>query len=52
LYFSTEYHNSRQNIIIMIWKYLADIIRSEAWLNLFWEYINRRLFAVVRRWRF
>ncbi len=32
LYFSTEYHNSRQNIIK--WKYFVDI-RSEAWLNLF-----------------
>jgi hypothetical protein len=29
----------RQNIIILFWKYLVDI-RSEAWLNLFWEYIN------------
>ncbi len=42
---STEYSNSRQNIIIVFWKYLVDI-RSEAWLNLFWEYLNGKLFAV------
>jgi hypothetical protein len=35
------YSNSRQNIIILFWKYLDDI-RSEAWLNLFWEDINRK----------
>jgi hypothetical protein len=35
LNFSTEYHNSIQNIIILFWKY-ADI-RSEAWLCVFWE---------------
>jgi hypothetical protein len=45
MYFSPEYHNSRQNIIILLWKYLVDI-RSEAWLNLFWEYIKGILFAV------
>ncbi len=28
--FSTEYHNSRWNIIILFWKYLD--IRSEVWL--------------------
>jgi hypothetical protein len=39
LYFSPEYHNSRQNIIILFSKYLVDI-GSEAWLNLFWEYIT------------
>ncbi len=44
--FSLEYHNSRKNIIILFLKYLADIIRSEAWLNLFWEYINGKLFAM------
>jgi hypothetical protein len=44
LYFSTEYLNSRQNIIILYWKYFADI-RSEAWLNLGWEYKNGKLFA-------
>jgi hypothetical protein len=33
------------NIMILFWKYLVDI-RSEAWLNLFGEYINRKLFAV------
>jgi hypothetical protein len=34
--------------IILFWKYLADIkkLRSEAWLNLFWEYVNGKLFAV------
>jgi hypothetical protein len=37
--YSTEYHNFRKNIIILFWKYLVDI-RSEAWQNLFWEYIN------------
>ncbi len=40
---STE--KSRQNIIILLQKYLVDI-RSEAWLNLFWEYINGNIFAV------
>jgi hypothetical protein len=40
-----ENNNSRQNITILFWKYLVDI-RSEAWLNLFGEYINRKLFAV------
>jgi hypothetical protein len=30
-----------QNIIILFWKYLV-----EAWLNLFWEFINGKLFAV------
>jgi hypothetical protein len=48
LYFSPEYHNSRQNIIIPFWKYLVDN-GSEAWLNLFWEYINGILFAVHMR---
>jgi hypothetical protein len=33
----TEFNHSRQNIILLFWKYLVDI-RSEAWLNLFWEY--------------
>ncbi len=45
LNFSAEYHNSRQNIIILSWKYSVDISR-EAWQNLFWEHINRKLFAV------
>jgi hypothetical protein len=45
LYFSSEYHNSKQNFMIRFWKYLVDI-RSEAWLNLFWEYINGKLLAV------
>ncbi len=35
----------RQNIIILFWKYVVDI-RCEAWLNLFWEYTNGKLFAV------
>jgi hypothetical protein len=39
LYFSTEYHISRQNIIILFWKYLVDI-RREAWQKKFWEYIH------------
>jgi hypothetical protein len=43
-YFFTEYNSSRQNIIILFWKYLVDI-RSESWLNLFWENINGKLFA-------
>jgi hypothetical protein len=46
LFFSQDYYNSRQNIMILFRKYLADI-RSEAWLNLFWEYINGKLFAVI-----
>jgi hypothetical protein len=41
----TEYRISRRNIIILFCKYLADII-SEAWLNLVWEHINGKLFAV------
>jgi hypothetical protein len=41
----TEYHNSRENKKILCWKYLVDI-RTEAWLNLFHEYINGKLFAV------
>ncbi len=30
---------------MLFYKYLVDI-SSEAWLNLFWEYINVKLFAV------
>jgi hypothetical protein len=45
LYFSTEYSNSRQSIIVLFWKYLVDI-RSKTWLNLFWVYINGKLFSV------
>jgi len=34
----------------IIYKSVLEIfsldIRSEAWLNLFWEYLNRKLFAV------
>jgi hypothetical protein len=36
LYFYTENHYSRKNIIILYWNYLVDI-RSEAWLNIFWN---------------
>ncbi len=43
--FSTEYNNSRQNIIILFCKYLVDN-RSEALLILFWEYINGKLFKL------
>ena len=46
LYFSWEYHNSRQNIIILFWQYLVDIW-SKTWQNLFWEYINGKLFAML-----
>jgi hypothetical protein len=35
-YFSTEYHNSRQNVIVLFWKYLGHI-RSEAWQNIAWD---------------
>ncbi len=45
LYLSTEYHNSRQNVIIMHWKYFL----SDAWPTLFWEHINRKLFTVSSR---
>jgi hypothetical protein len=41
----TECYYYRQNIIILYWRYFDDI-RSEAWLNLSWEYINGKLFAV------
>jgi hypothetical protein len=37
LYFSPEYHYSRQNTIILVC--------SEQWLNLFCEYINGKLFG-------
>jgi hypothetical protein len=29
----------------LFWKYFVDT-RSEAWLNLFWEYINGKMVAV------
>jgi hypothetical protein len=47
MYFSTKNHTvySRQNITIQFWKYLVDS-RSEAWLNIFWEHINGKVFAV------
>jgi hypothetical protein len=38
-YFSTEYHISSQNIVILVWKYLVDI-RSVAWPKKLWEYIH------------
>jgi hypothetical protein len=44
---TAEYYNSEQNIIILFRKYLVDF-RSETWLNLFWEYINGKSFAVRR----
>jgi hypothetical protein len=31
--------------MILFWKYIVDI-RSDAWLNVFGEYINGKLFAV------
>ncbi len=46
LYFSSEYHNSRQNIEILFGKFLVDI-RSEAWLNLFWEYISGKCLQCI-----
>jgi hypothetical protein len=46
LYFPSEYHNSRQSIIILFQKYLVDIKSEEAWLHLIWEYINRKIVAV------
>jgi hypothetical protein len=45
MYFSTEYHYSKQNIIILFWKYFVDI-RSKDGLNDFWEYKKGKLFAV------
>jgi hypothetical protein len=48
LYFSTEYLNSRENIIILFCKYFVDI-RSMARLNLFWEYRKGKLSAVLKR---
>ncbi len=35
-----------RNLIILFGKYLFDI-GSEVWLNLFWDYINRKQFAVI-----
>jgi hypothetical protein len=43
--FCTEYHNLETEIITLFWKYFVDS-RREAWLNIFWEYINGKLFAV------
>ncbi len=45
LYYSTEYHNSRQNIIVLFCKYLVDI-RSSAWLIIFWKYLKGKLFKL------
>jgi hypothetical protein len=44
LYFTTEYRNSGQNIIILFCKYLVDIWECVA--KSFWEYINRKHIAV------
>jgi hypothetical protein len=39
LCFSTEYHNSRQSIIILFWKYLINI-RSESVLGIYkWKIV-------------
>ncbi len=38
-----KYHNSRQNILILFWKYLVDF-RSASWL-----YLNGKLFAVCKK---
>ncbi len=46
LYFSTQYNNSRQNIIILFWKHLVNT-KSEAWLDFFWKYINGKLSAML-----
>jgi hypothetical protein len=40
----------RQSFIILFWKYLVDT-GNEAWLNLFWDYINGKLFAVCCKGR-
>jgi hypothetical protein len=48
LYFSTEYHNFRQNIIIPFHKYLVNI-GIEAGKKIFLEYINGNYFAVHLR---
>ncbi len=37
-----QYNASKQNIILMFWKYFVDI-RSDAWLNLLREYINKKI---------
>ncbi len=47
LYFLTEYQSSKQNIIILIAN-VQLIFGNEAQLNIFWEYMNRKLFAVQR----
>ncbi len=45
-YFSIEYHNHKQNIIILIAN-IQLIFWNEAWLNLFViPYINRKILAV------
>jgi hypothetical protein len=45
LYFSRKIIIPEQKFIILLCKCLVEI-SSEAWLNLFWEYINGKLFAV------
>ena len=48
-YFFTEYYNSRQNIIMLFWKYVLDI---RHWLNLFWEHMDNclRYCRVLTTW--
>jgi hypothetical protein len=46
LLYCIYYHNYRQHILILFWKYLFET-RLETWLNLFWEDRNGKLFAVV-----
>jgi hypothetical protein len=44
LYFNSGYHNSRHcNSVLEIF---VDI-RSEAWLNIFWEYINGKCLQCI-----
>jgi hypothetical protein len=45
-FYSVQKKFKTENIIIIVFcKYLVDF-KSEAWVNLFWEYINGKLFAV------
>jgi hypothetical protein len=48
LIIGSKYLNSRENIIILFWKYFIAI-RSMARLNLFWEYRKGKLSAVLKR---
>ncbi len=49
LCFSPEYHNSRQNIIFLFWKYLL-YIESEAWLNHFGNTKMENCFCRADNW--